>query len=532
MDKSKLQLNESHLKQILTIGYTTVAGETIHCESPNGRLLIENKEFVGQIKITQPLSQKDRQVIFKDCLFSQFFQFDSFSNINSLKFVHCKFQDNVMIRNANRDLEISQDCHFRRTCMIAATERRGLTISNSFFEIELLILGRYARLEFSDLNMGIDMSPDGPKLNFQACIADHSNFKNIQFWRIWFSDSSHFLFEANFKWITCYEFSLNHTLIGLLVHFIGCKMDVLVVDNIKKDPNNPHRFLKFSENCVIGNASIALHMLDSTEAENCHFKDLKLWSNTSSSNIFKLTHCELDKFLIVDVINRGFMSLRDITLRPNQIIGFINSDLGGMDFIKCDFSEGVMEFQNSKIMGTFLAETDFPKKVTVEGKVSTSQSRLAFGQLQTAFQKQGDTVRSLEYQSREIEAHYDDIKWFKKDFLTKVNLCLNKISNYFGRWWGLGVAFTFVTGFGAFLGLLCSTDGFHFSFHPDVRFGYSDSFWKFMNPLRHFDTQSLFEKHPEITPTGSSYFIDFLSRVVIAYGYYQTIQAFRRYGRK
>jgi hypothetical protein len=60
-------------------------------------------------------------------------------------------------------------------------------------------------------------------------------------------------------------------------------------------------------------------------------------------------------------------------------------------------------------------------------------------------------------------------------------------------------------------------------------------FFKFMNPLRFFETENLFKGRddtPSLTLHPLSYAIDFLALIIIAYGYYQIIQAFRRYGRK
>ncbi len=56
-----------------------------------------------------------------------------------------------------------------------------------------------------------------------------------------------------------------------------------------------------------------------------------------------------------------------------------------------------------------------------------------------------------------------------------------------------------------------------------------------MNPIRFFDLSDLFKKEQDkhwLTLTWYSYVIDFFGRVFIAYGYYQTIQAFRRFGRR
>jgi hypothetical protein len=56
-----------------------------------------------------------------------------------------------------------------------------------------------------------------------------------------------------------------------------------------------------------------------------------------------------------------------------------------------------------------------------------------------------------------------------------------------------------------------------------------------MNPLRFFELDALFNntsKEDNIKLDGRSYLADFGGRIFVAYGYYQTIQAFRRFGRK
>ena len=60
------------------------------------------------------------------------------------------------------------------------------------------------------------------------------------------------------------------------------------------------------------------------------------------------------------------------------------------------------------------------------------------------------------------------------------------------------------------------------------------SLFRFMNPLRIFDLETLFTQHGKtfVTLTGTSYLFDLLGRITLTYGYYQTIQAFRRFGRK
>jgi hypothetical protein len=196
---------------------------------------------------------------------------------------------------------------------------------------------------------------------------------------------------------------------------------------------------------------------------------------------------------------------------------------------------GSFEFENSKVTDVFISETSFPKSVYLNNSQSPSQSRLVFGQLATAFKNQGDNINALEYQSREFESHYNGLRLWSKSFFEVVNLWLNKWSNNFGRSWQRGVLFTVGVGILLFYFLVISSKEYTIAFGINIRNGMLPAFLKFMNPLRFFDTESLFKIQPEsqvITLTSTSYFWDFLGRIVIAYGYYQTIQAFRRYGRK
>jgi hypothetical protein len=215
-------------------------------------------------------------------------------------------------------------------------------------------------------------------------------------------------------------------------------------------------------------------------------------------------------------------------------ISFKSSNLGKTDFIYCDFSKALLEFENCKITEAFFSETEFPKKVIVNGRRNYGQAQLIFGQLATAFQKQGDNIRALEYGSRELEAHYKTLKWLSPNFFQKLNLWLNDISNNFGRNWIRGGVFSFCVGFLFFCLLLIATDKYSWGL-PSFNFDLLPAYLKFMNPLRFFELEQLFKNTPmeeAIKLNGLSYLADFGGRIFVAYGYYQTIQAFRRFGRK
>ena len=196
--------------------------------------------------------------------------------------------------------------------------------------------------------------------------------------------------------------------------------------------------------------------------------------------------------------------------------------------------------RTARISEVSVLQTDFPKHFRTLGKYNPIQTQLAFGQLNTACQKQGESVKSLEYQSRELEAHYDCLKFFNnrkfsKDFSYAFTLGLNKWSNNFGRSWTRAVIFTFVVGVFSYYLVVINSLNFHLAFAIDINEKLIKSFFSFMNPLRTFNLREIFEgkdKQPYLELSVFSHFVDFFARLIIAYGYYQTIQAFRRFGRK
>ncbi len=201
-----------------------------------------------------------------------------------------------------------------------------------------------------------------------------------------------------------------------------------------------------------------------------------------------------------------------------------------------NFSKSKFEFEKSQINEIFISETDFPEYTYTGKEINHGQGKLAFGQLQTVFQRQGDTVRSYKYLAKEVKNYYKQIDLFSNKFFTKLNLFLNYISNDFGRNWILGFAFSFGIGFIFFYFLILSTKEFSFNFPISFKWDFTEPFLKFMNPLRHFDTEDIFKKSSNIkcylTLSNCSYLWDFFGRIFVAYGYYQTIQAFRKFGRR
>jgi hypothetical protein len=330
--------------------------------------------------------------------------------------------------------------------------------------------------------------------------------------------------------LTCNNITLNGPWNSTIL-----KLDRLIADKIAiQNISNSQNEIIVSNNSKIGSLKIPLNKLTRFEISDSDAEKLNLIGKNENSNSIIIKNVQNIKELnFVDVINEGSITLWNLTLQKGSQIGIYSSDLGKAKFIKCEFTKAEFCFENSQVTEIFLSETDFPTVVHLKGIINHAQSQLAFGQLTTAFTKQGDTVRSLAYQAQEIEAHYRHINWRSQDFFKKLSLFLNKYSNNFGRYWFWGLLFSFGAGAMFFFLILIFAHGYHFSFNYNE--DYFEAFLKFMNPLRFFDTDALFnfrDKRNRLTLNGSSYVFDFLGRIFVAYGYYQTIQAFRRFGRR
>ena len=250
----------------------------------------------------------------------------------------------------------------------------------------------------------------------------------------------------------------------------------------------------------------------------------------------------------------------------------INSDLGKTQFIGCDLAKfDSFVFLNSKMLEVFIADSKLPNadKIGTTDKFNLKnnlflddvkaiksikdnndtyiaqythllkQQRLALTQFKKISETMGDMVSASEFLAFELETHRQHLK-FRKPKNRKerwnvggerINLYLNKFSNYYGNNWIRAVFITIVCNFILFH-FYCLALGFRYG---SVRSGTDRGlFWKllsfsfeFLNPLRKADFLNT------ITATTDwGRVIDYLSRIIMAYFVYQTIQAFRKHGKK
>lgn len=173
----------------------------------------------------------------------------------------------------------------------------------------------------------------------------------------------------------------------------------------------------------------------------------------------------------------------------------------------------------------FLQYADF-----LDVKIQTG-SRDTFRAIKNEFLRHNNSVEALVYQARELRIYESSITWKRKP-KEKAVLFLNKISNDFGTNWVRGLIFTIA--FSVFFFIVYTFSLPHFpvkfgwcgwqSFFDaiDISFKY---FFKFFIITHDLDFMR------EYGSNASSYFIDSIARIFIGYGIYQTVAAFRKYGK-
>jgi hypothetical protein len=508
-------------------------GLTISSVSVQG-LLIDDK--------TSPLDGTVKHaLLFRNVTFTEDVVIDSRTLRSRLYFENCTFLKKVRITNYAVNIAFWGENVIKDTCLFEVNNINAgeVIIENFKLEGKLFITGENKRISLvrKITSTGTGMLIIGHGEFYQTYLSDITvdslyigKFDDISgSGQCWLKN------ETVIENCTVQNiFRINVAQIDLVFRIKLCIINDFKLSNLVE----PGHKLEITETSF-SKLELQLGQLNQILIANCfELKNLEFTETNKAEQIVKIENTTiLENVLLNRISNKGNITFSELYVPKSSKLSLIASDLGKTDFLNCKFRQAHFEFQNSKLTEIFIAGTTiFPNKVLNNGVYDSRQSRLAYGELHTACQKQGDTTGQLMYQSKEIAAHYDCLAWKSKDFFSKFTLLLNMISNDFGRNWVLGIGFTLGIGYIFFTALLASTKEYEYGWHwGGFPSDLIPAFLKFINPLRFFDTDSLFDiggsKKVGRLPPGS-YIIDSLGRVLLAYGIYQTIQAFRRFGRK
>ncbi len=228
------------------------------------------------------------------------------------------------------------------------------------------------------------------------------------------------------------------------------------------------------------------------------------------------------------------------------------SSLGKTEFIDCSFSEFHFEYNNSKIVDCSFIGEPFPiNNVQIRNskpdKLETHRQMASLcNQLKKIFEAQGDIYHASQFQSKWAEHQLKALKLQRSDELKDAEkpklwssfkiyfnttsgdiytLWFNKLSNLHGESWPRALGLIVGSGICFYMLYLLSL-GKLFNgndFDPNLM-GY---YFEYLNPVHKIN---FIDENAKIN--GWTIAIDFVSRIVVTYGIYQFIAAFRKHSKK
>lgn len=222
---------------------------------------------------------------------------------------------------------------------------------------------------------------------------------------------------------------------------------------------------------------------------------------------------------------------------------------GKLNMTECDLSHSICDFYGANFEdNAYFYKTDFQeleltnsvidRGVFFLGSEIKKSNRETFRIVKNSFLEQNNKIEANNYKQRELVAYTIEVlfdifrkgKPFKSRLLSIGNffvLGMNFISNNFGQSWFLGLTFTLTTTL-LFFSIMLGTSEVDFVFDFSNKSETINYFFQFLN-ITNWDYSPY---GLNLSNHKYGYTLLFIGRIFISYGYYQAIQAFRKYGSK
>lgn len=384
------------------------------------------------------------------------------------------------------------------------------------------------------------------------------------------------------KGMNFYDFTHSEFKGKVLIHTVGLKNQNLSISQIRFDESYFHKGLLIC-GMQIGNILM----------RNCHFDDTVNISRNYYDSTSKLdfSYSTINSLFFVD---SDFGDMKGLPIKLSTEISFskslitkdaviflrnINNDksikrAGTINFEYANIL-GTVTVQDSKLDSIKLDKSTLIGDINIENVETDYDSRESIAKIKNEYYQRNDIVNLLFYKAKEMKYYSEHLdfkykfitnvfRWFTKNwFYNTIGICflpfllllsllpikslekvreytllyLNRISNSFGMSWGQGVLFTCVTAllFFILINILGITSLPDQTSSPLFVWGWSgwNSFgdvWQ--NYLRMFyltKSEDVFNTDIKLNAYGETLF--FVSKIFVSYGIYQTISAFRKYGK-
>ncbi len=315
---------------------------------------------------------------------------------------------------------------------------------------------------------------------------------------------------------------------------------------------NQFQFLYINHCDFIEGFTLNANTIERLQIEKSDFrKDFEFWKN----NLGDFSLIEKSSLGEVKAKQSNFgkeIKFRDVDFLERTDFTELKSDQTNLKFENCTFQkntyfdssrvlnldfksvvfQGITSFQLLNCLHFIRFETSYFEKIGFfEGMTIGNLNSIDVNTIRTIkgqLSKSESKIEYLKYNAIEQRKHFQKLTLKDSDFYI---LLLNKWSNDFGRNWGKGVRFTMKISFFFFL-LLILTNTFVSSTYP-ISLNFNHSYAGFSTILSEYlkFTFSLGFSSEEFQSNGYLYIIFVMAKIFIGYGIYQTITAFRKFGK-
>jgi uncharacterized protein YjbI with pentapeptide repeats len=415
----------------------------------------------------------------------------TFSSRNTIiEFEDCEIEEEIDLRlslNSNSSVSF-QNVIFKKSINIDI-KRGAISFSGCRIMLNLFLIGEEAHLSLINTQLNGDTKIKGSfrEVHCRISIGDEIRGKVFDF------SGNHVLGMADFSDSQFPEIRFSNTVFGssfLFMNSISHGGGAFANVHFSKEANF-HKSILWAD--TIFNGSL--------------FEDILLFEDAISDGEIDFSGAIFKKRVFFDRIQFKKLTIQHSTF--SQIVSFKRCNINQIAISKAVFEEG----------------TDF-----LHAKISYGD-RETFRIIKNELLKINNNVDALHYKSKEMAAYEMELAW-RAHFWNKFLIILNRLSNNHGVSWSRGLFFTLLVG-ALFYGLYLSSLGY-----LPFQWGWRgwDSFWRAAGTnikyfIRFFIITHDLDFMKEYKPSAGSFIVDFVGKIFIGYGIYQTVQAFRKHGK-
>lgn len=355
--------------------------------------------------------------------------------------------------------------------------------------------------------------------------------------------SCHFKGIANFEGIESRrEILIRNCEFDRKVLFCNCSLDQnITIENCKFKDEIDFTGTSFNKKLYFVNNEVLGDLIFS----NCTFND--------TAKIVDIK-CESEKVLFNLATIKGMLQfngwINKMDLKLNSEVSFNHAFIEPTGYViirnindETSSHTGSFNFSCANIIGHVVMSEVYAEKLNLEsssiiGSFNTQKiffdkdlNRETYVRLKNEAVKRNDSIMALCYKAKEMVSYKKELDDKSHKLTTdKILLWLNTISNKNGQSWWRGFLFTTITA-ALFFWIInyLGISGSQKLFVLDWRFSGCDDVWKrYLNMFYLIDFKDKFA-NIELNALGETVFL--ISKIFIGYGIYQTISAFRKYGK-